>query len=185
MKYLWLVLLGILTAWHLFTAISLPIRRWALRTGRSALQAATGLFLTIVCFGVPIAIALTVRPVESAILMLAALGFVFGFAAYLLRQRFPSSFHRIGITRMAPMLFPLTTFACFASGIIGFIIISVWPASLSFLLLWYLTGLTTAEIAIRTQMRESKIDRKMAILMINDHQHRKAMLGPSTKYPFP
>ena len=184
MIYAWLVPAALLLPLHLFLAISESVRRWAFRTRKPSVRISAAVFLAALCLGAPLAALFAAGPNQVALLLLAAPGFIFGLAAYLIRQRLAPAPYRMGLARIAPMLLPITTLLSLSAGIAALSMLSAWPASIAFVVAWYLTGITCTEIVIRFLMRETGIDRKAAILNINASQRRRSSAGPSTRYPF-
>ncbi len=155
---------------------------------RAARHFLTSIILSLL-FHASVAILLTIRlSLGSAIITMSTAVLTWGLLAYFLLLRF-RPLNRTLLVMQLPSLFPLVNLAGLASSILAFVLYAHWYLFPVPLTIWFGLGLFSAEVAIRSEIRDSRregreIDRRSAIFNINYYQGRSGAFS-LIRYPFP
>lgn len=117
--------------------------------------------------------------------LVSATALVWGLFAYFLLQRFAGPVDRTEMVRNHPLLLPLANLLLFGSSALALGFAAGWYWAMLPVLLWFILGLITAEIAIRRLVNrsEGRLDRQTAMFGVNQAHGRGLLSG--NRYPFP
>jgi hypothetical protein len=175
--FLWLIVMTILAVGHGAMVVSHPIPRSAI------------LLLTL---GSAIVVAVFVS-VGLAVVVMSLVALIWGLYAYFYRGRFAGPAYRIGLAKN-PVLLRSTTFLCFASSVVAFIVFVAWYLAFIPIVVWLALGFLTVEMAIHRHIRalgmvapsangEPSRNRSLAISAINHFQGWRNEIV-QYRYPF-
>ena len=188
-KVLWLVIITLITMWNSVVA-SEPIVRFLSRSADPPLvKPVRAIRSWLVPIVVVAAVVLAVfSGIEVAILAVSLLSLTLGVFDYCCAYRFASRGQKLFDTGVR--LIALTKWLSFFSSVLCLVLLFRWFLFPVPIVLWFVVGFLSAEMAIRQHIRKSKLrgndcDRQRAIFAINDNQGRSNIGLTPNRYPFP
>lgn len=188
LQVIWLSILVVVASYLCHAALINPIGMNLPRSirrlfGRGLYLSVAGLALLV---HIAISSALALNLLSGVVIaIVSAMGLMWGLFAYFLLQRFAGPVDRTGMVRNHPLLLPLMNGVLFSSSALAFGLSVGWLWAVLPLIMWFILGLVSAEIAIRRLMTRSEgtLNRQVAIFGVNQDQGRGLLGGD--RYPFP